>query len=74
MVQFDAELHFLHNGTTTAPYDALTPLPWPYFVSHFGYGSNYFWSQLFNIGLTSTRTGTITNTITSTSTSKADVE
>jgi hypothetical protein len=51
MVQFDAELHFLQNGTTTTLYDALTPLPLPYFVFHFGYGANYFWCQLFNIGL-----------------------
>jgi hypothetical protein len=57
MVQFDAEFHFLQHGTTTALHDALTPLPWPYFVFHFGYGANYFWSQLFNIGLSSSGSG-----------------
>jgi hypothetical protein len=84
LVQFDAKFHFLQNGTTTTLYDALTPLPWPYFVFHVGYGANYFWSQLFNTGLTSTcasasgsastRTRTITCASTSTGTSaSADI-
>jgi hypothetical protein len=50
MVQFDAEFNFLQNGITTTLYDALTPLPWPYFVFYIRYRANYFWSQLFNIG------------------------
>jgi hypothetical protein len=54
MVQFDAEFFFLQHGTTTSLYDALTPFPWPYFVFHFRYRANYFWSQLFNIALTIT--------------------
>jgi hypothetical protein len=49
MVQFDADFHFLQNGTTTTLYDALTPLPWPYFVFHLLYGANYFSRQIFNI-------------------------
>jgi ABC-type multidrug transport system fused ATPase/permease subunit len=53
MVQFDAEFHFLQNGTTTTLYNGLTPLTWPYFVFHFGYGANYFWSHISNIALTS---------------------
>jgi hypothetical protein len=53
MVQFDAEFHFLQDGTTTTLYDALTPLQWSYFVFHFGYRANYFWSQLFNIAFSS---------------------
>jgi ABC-type multidrug transport system fused ATPase/permease subunit len=53
MVQFDAEFHFLQNGTTTTLYNGLTPLTWPYFVFHFGYGAKYFWSHISNIALTS---------------------
>jgi hypothetical protein len=45
MVQFDAEFNVLQNGPTATVYDALTPLPWPYFVFHFGHGANYFLSQ-----------------------------
>ena len=52
MVPFEAEFHFLQHGTTTTLYDALTFLPWPYAFFHFGFGANYFWSQLFNIALT----------------------
>jgi hypothetical protein len=59
MVQLDAEFHFLQNGTTMTLYDALTPLPWPHFVFHLGYGANYVWSQLFNVALTSTSACTI---------------
>jgi hypothetical protein len=53
MVQFDAEFHVLQNGTNTTVYDALTPIPWPSFVVHLWYGASYFWSQLFNIALSS---------------------
>jgi hypothetical protein len=50
-VQFDAEFDFLQSGITTTLYDALTPLPWPYFVFHFGtepttFGANYSTSPL----------------------------
>jgi hypothetical protein len=51
MVQFDAEFNFLENGTTQTLCDALTPLPWPHFVFNFGYGANYFWSQLSTLPL-----------------------
>ena len=54
MIQFDAEFHVLQNGTTTTLYDALAPLPWPFFVLHVWHGTNYCWSQLFNIALSST--------------------
>jgi hypothetical protein len=63
LVQFGAEFHFLQDGTTTTLYDALTHLPWPYFVFHLWYRANYYWSQLFNLSLSSYASSSISATI-----------
>ena len=57
LVQFDAEFDFLQHGITRTLYEALTPLPWPYFVFHLWYGAKHFWSQLFNIALSGSSGG-----------------